>query len=363
MRERLTIRNPEGNALYDIVIDRQFNGLPDELSALGFSGRKACIVADTNTAVRYADEVKRLLDPICDTTALFCFRAGEENKTLDTVRDLYAFLISQQFDRKDFLVALGGGVVGDLCGFAAATYLRGIAFIQVPTTLLAQSDSSVGGKTGVDFDGFKNMVGAFSMPKLVYMNVETLCTLDERTYLSGMGEVIKHGLIYDSSFLSLIRAHREDILERNPEFLIRMAYGNCSIKGKVVEEDPTEQGIRKILNFGHTLGHAIEKQRAGELYHGECVSAGMAAAAYISFLRGYLTQEELDEICSLLQSFRLPVKLSFDPEQALRATRNDKKKSGKSLAFILLKAPGTACIDLTVSEREMMEGLLYIHKD
>lgn len=363
MSEQLTVHDPSGSPVYEIVIEKDFTRLPSCICDAGLQGRRVCIVSDSKTAPLYAEEVRTMLSGISPQTELFVFPEGELHKTLDTVRSLYAFLIEKKFDRKDYLVALGGGVVGDLTGFAAATYLRGIAFVQVPTTLLAQSDSSVGGKTGVDFDGFKNMVGAFCMPKLVYMNVSALKTLDERTYLSGMGEVIKHGYIRDREFLDYIVSHADPIKERDPEVLMKTALGNCSIKRAVVEEDPTEKGIRALLNFGHTLGHAIEKQLAGAMYHGECVAVGMAGAAYISYLKGNLTMEEVEGIRKTLQSVSLPVSAEFDLEEALQATKNDKKMQNGSIRFVLLRRIGEAYLDTTVTMDEMRSALSFILKE
>ena len=187
------------------------------------------------------------------------------------------------------LVALGGGVVGDLTGFAAATYLRGIDFVQVPTTLLSQVDSSIGGKTGVDFLQYKNMVGAFHQPKLVYINTTTLKSLPEREYFSGMGEVIKHGLIKDADYYEWIKENIDAIKAREHEAVREMIYQSCLIKGGVVERDPKEKGERALLNFGHTLGHAIEKLKDFTWLHGECVAAGCCLAAEISCIKGNIS--------------------------------------------------------------------------
>lgn len=186
--ERLGV-HLDGKEIYDIVITDSFDGLEEEVGRLRTEGKKLCIVTDSHVEKLYLEEVKERLSKVCRQVDVFVFPAGEEFKNLDTVRDLYKYLIRQAYDRKDVLAALGGGVTGDLCGYAAATYLRGIDFVQVPTSLLAQADSGIGGKTGVDFDGFKNMVGAFYMPRLVYMNAGTLKTLDDRQFFSGFAEI------------------------------------------------------------------------------------------------------------------------------------------------------------------------------
>jgi len=255
---------------YDIVFSKNFDELPEELAELSVSEKRLCIITDSNVDPLYGEAVLKMLDGKCKKAVKYVIPAGEENKTLDNVRKVYAFLIEEGFDRKDMLLALGGGVVGDLTGFAAATYLRGIDFIQVPTTLLSQVDSSIGGKTGVDFDGYKNMVGAFKMPRLVYMNLSTLETLDDRQYFSGFAEAMKSALIKDAQFYEWLIENMYEICEKDPEVLLEMVQKSCNIKKLVVEKDPTEQGDRALLNLGHTIGHAIEKAKNFELYHGEC---------------------------------------------------------------------------------------------
>ena len=272
----------EGKPLYNIVIEQSFDKLAEEFDKLGVTGRKLCIVSDSNVAPLYAKYVEDQLSKTGNKIFTYVFEAGEANKNLDTVEDVYEFLIKNHFDRKDMLVALGGGVVGDLTGFTAATYLRGISFIQVPTSLLAQVDSSIGGKTGVDFRAYKNMVGAFYQPKLVYMNISVLKSLSDRLFNSGFGEIIKHGLIKDAAYYKWLRDNISNIKSRDLDALEQMIYVSCNIKREVVEKDPKEKGDRALLNYGHTLGHAIEKLMDFKLYHGECVTLGMIAALRIS---------------------------------------------------------------------------------
>ncbi len=210
----------EGKPLYNIVIEQSFDKLAEEFDKLGVTGRKLCIVSDSNVAPLYAKHIEEQLLKTGNKVFTFVFEAGEANKNLDTVEDVYEFLIKNHFDRKDMLVALGGGVVGDLTGFTAATYLRGISFIQVPTSLLAQVDSSIGGKTGVDFRAYKNMVGAFYQPKLVYMNISVLKSLSDRLFNSGFGEIIKHGLIKDAAYYEWLRDNISNIKSRNSQVFI-----------------------------------------------------------------------------------------------------------------------------------------------
>ena len=281
--------------IYDIVIEKDFSQLGTAFSRLNVTGRKICIVTDSNVGPLYAKAVQEVLETTGNQIFVYTFAAGEESKNLNTVQDLYEFLIENHFDRKDMLAALGGGVVGDLTGFTAATYLRGISFIQIPTSLLAQVDSSIGGKTGVDFRAYKNMVGAFHQPKLVYMNMSTLLSLDTRLFNSGFGEIIKHGLIKDAAYYRWLQNNAAKIQSKDYDALEQMIAGSCNIKREVVELDPTEQGDRALLNFGHTLGHAIEKLMNFQLYHGECVVLGMIAALNISVTRGHITQAEYDD--------------------------------------------------------------------
>ena len=347
---------------YDIVITQDFDGLADELTALGVAEKRLCIVTDSKVDELYGQEVLSLLDGHCRKAVKYVFPEGEENKNLDTVRKLYTFLINEGFDRKDMLIALGGGVVGDLTGFAAATYLRGIDFLQIPTTLLSQADSSIGGKTGVDFDGYKNMVGAFKMPKLVYMNLSTLNTLEERQFYSGFAEVMKSALIKDAPFYEWLIENMYEICDKDLNILEEMVLRSCDIKRRVVEKDPTEQGERALLNLGHTIGHAIEKAKHFELYHGECVALGTVAAAYISWKKELLSMDEYYEIRDMFVPFNLPITVEdIDPQEILKLTKSDKKMSAGKIRFILLKKIGKAVIDSSVTDEEILAAINEIY--
>lgn len=362
MGKRLTIHGEnKKDSLYDIVMESSFDLLANELAQFNLEKRKLCIVTDSNVGNIYAETVKQILESVASHVVIFTFPAGEENKNLDTVKNLYEKLILDKFDRKDMLVALGGGVVGDLTGYAAATYLRGIDFIQIPTTLLSQVDSSIGGKTGVDFDSYKNMVGAFHQPRLVYMNLSVLQSLPAAQYYSGMGEILKHGLIKNEGYYIWLIEHLYEIYEKDMDILHEMVYESCLIKSAVVEKDPKEQGERALLNFGHTIGHAIEKLKNFELLHGECVALGSVAAAYISFKREYLTKEEFYEIRDMYVAFQLPITVTgLKPQDILEATKKDKKMDGGQVKFILLKKMGKAFIDQTVTDDEMLEAIQFI---
>lgn len=363
MNRKLHVKQ-EGKSGYDIWLEPDFDRLPAALAELSAQKRKICIVTDTHVAELYEKEIKQMLSGCCTKVSVFVFPAGEEHKTLDTVRSLYEHLIREQYDRKDLLAALGGGVVGDLTGFAAATYLRGIDFIQIPTTLLSQVDSSIGGKTGVDFDAYKNMVGAFHMPRLVYMNLSVLKSLPKHQFSSGMAEIIKHGLIQDQNYWQWLQENQEAVLEGDVEALLSMVGESCRIKGHVVEEDPTEQGIRAWLNYGHTIGHAVEKLKDFQMSHGECVAVGCVAAAQLSFRRGFLTADMCGKIERTFAEYGLPVRVEgLCPKEILKTTKLDKKMEAGAIKFVLLRRIGEAYVAKDVSDEELLMGIQYICKD
>lgn len=345
---------------YPIIWAEDFGSLAGHMAGLHLSCSKICVVTDSNVKKLYAESLLAAL-PKDKQKHLFVFTAGEEQKNLDTVNELYGFLIENKYSRKDILVALGGGVVGDLTGYAAATYLRGIDFIQVPTTLLAQVDSSVGGKTGVDFRQFKNMVGAFHQPRMVYMNMSALSTLDDTLFSCGMGEVLKTGLIQNAALYRWMDEHQSDVLCRRPDTLAYMIRECCKIKSGVVERDPKEQGERAILNLGHTIGHAVEKLKDFSMLHGHCVGVGTVAAAWLSVQRGLLEQEDLAWIERLNTVYGLPNRVEgLSAESVLNAARSDKKAVGGRIRFILLDAIGHAVIDDTVTDEEILAAIRYI---
>ena len=361
---------------YDIVFEHSFERLPEELQKLFpeengeslLKKRNLCVVTDRNVDALFGAEIKDLLQGICKELSFYVFSAGEEHKTLETVSDIYSFLIEKKITRKDMLIALGGGVVGDITGFAAASYLRGIDFVQIPTTLLAQVDSSIGGKTGVDFEQYKNMVGAFHMPRLVYTNVSVLKELDGRQFASGFAEVMKHGLIKDRRYYEWLLENIYEIDDRENDVLQEMVYRSCVIKKKVVEKDPTEQGERALLNLGHTIGHGIEKASNLTLLHGECVALGCIAAANISYKRHLIGEDEYLEIRDMFVPFHLPIALrdiSFTAQEVVENTKSDKKNVSGTLRFILLEKLGKAVIDETVTEKELLEAVedLIIHEE
>lgn len=349
----------EGKPCYDILLEQNFENLLAQVKKLGYDSiRKVCIVTDSNLASLHLEALMEVFKGYFEQVISFTFPAGEESKNLDTVQKLYEELIINHFDRHDLLVAFGGGVVGDLTGFAAATYLRGIDFIQIPTSLLSQVDSSIGGKTGVDFSQYKNMVGAFHQPKLVYMNLSLLKTLPKQQFVSGMGEILKHGLIKSSSYFNWLKENDTRIMALEPEIVEEMIYESCMIKGGVVERDPKEKGERALLNFGHTIGHAVEKLADFKLFHGHCVGIGMVAASRLSRDLGHITEEECDSIIETLEHFGLPISVKdLSPEEILAVTKSDKKMVAGKVKFILLESVGNAYINPDLSDAQILAAI------
>lgn len=354
--------NYNGAPCYTIELQNSFDGLADSLKSLHLLEKRLCVVTDSNVEAIFGEKVQKLLEQAGSKNVYrFVFPAGEENKNLDIINNLYEFLILHQFDRSDALIALGGGVTGDMTGYAAATYLRGIRFVQVPTTLLSMVDSSIGGKTGVDLRGYKNMVGAFYMPSLVYVNISALNSLDARQLSAGMGEIIKHGLIRDTGYYHQLAANVKQIMSLESDAVIDMIFRSQEIKKQVVENDPTEKGERAHLNFGHTIGHAIEKALNFSLLHGECVALGVVAASYISFLRNNLLKEDILSLEKTIASYGLPVR--FDALNNVEIIDNcfhDKKKEGNSIRFVLLKSIGCCYTTTDVTKDEMNAAINYL---
>ncbi len=353
----------DNKPIYQISFHQDFSQLGKVLDELHTANHKICIVTDSTVGQYYAGEVLDIAKDYCYQVETFTFPAGEANKNLDVVNMLYEKLIQDKFDRSDLLIALGGGVVGDLTGYTAATYLRGIRFIQIPTSLLAMVDSSIGGKTGVDYKSYKNMVGAFYQPKAVYMNFSLLKTLNEQQFFSGFGEIIKHGLIQDESYYQMMLQTSAQDIRTNTELIARIVERSCEIKQSVVEIDPEEKGIRAILNFGHTIGHAIEKKLSSTFLHGECVAIGMVASGYLSMKCGYLSQSDLDALITCLKSYQLPTDVKsyhLDANEIYNITLNDKKMVGNTIKFILLKSLGEAYIETSLNKETILEGIRYV---
>ncbi len=345
---------------YPIYITSDYGRFGECLKKSGLSGKLA-IITDSNVAKHQLVEFDSSLRDEGINADIFVISAGEKSKNLDTVRDIYDFLVNMKLDRNSGIIALGGGVVGDIAGFAAATFMRGINFIQVPTSMLAQADSSVGGKVGVDFRGAKNLIGAFYQPRLVYINVNSLKTLPRREMLAGLAEIIKHGIISDAEFFEYIEKNTAKILEYDPEALQYLAEKNCGIKGRVVEQDEKEKDLRAILNFGHTFGHAIESVSGFSLLHGECVSIGMAAAFRLAEKMGFVSGNTVERVEKLLAEVGLPVRCSgLKSDDIVDQLYMDKKVKNGRLLFILPRRIGEVfqiVIDDTSLIRSVIEEI------
>jgi len=308
--------------------------------------RRAAIVTNETVAPLYLERLAAALSHADVETVPIVIADGEEHKNWLTLNEVYDALLSARCDRDTAVIALGGGVVGDLAGFAAATFKRGVPYIQVPTTLLAQVDSSVGGKTAVNHPRGKNMIGAFYQPVAVIADMDTLNTLPDRELRAGMAEVVKHGLVCDGGFFAWLEGNVDRLLARDPRALEKVVLRSCEIKAAFVSRDERESGDRALLNFGHTFGHAIEAGFGyGKWLHGEAVAAGMVLAAELSRRLGYLTGADVARIATLLERAGLPVSVrGLAAERFLELMSMDKKARGKRLAFIVLESIGKAVI-------------------
>ncbi|UBO73222.1 3-dehydroquinate synthase [Aeromonas rivuli] len=342
-----------GERSYPIEIAAGLLQHPDVLTQ-AIKGRRVMIVTNTVVAPLYLERVSQLLADY--QVEHLILPDGEAHKTLATFERIMSALLETNHGRDTTLIALGGGVIGDVVGFAAASFQRGIPFIQVPTTLLSQVDSSVGGKTAVNHPLGKNMIGAFYQPKLVVIDTECLQTLSEREFASGMAEVIKYGIIWDADFFSWLEQNMPRLQRQDPVALAYAIKRCCEIKAEVVAEDETEHGVRALLNLGHTFGHAIEAEQGyGNWLHGEAVAAGMMQAAATARLRGQVSAEQQERIRALLLAAKLPVKgpadMNFDAY--LRHMRRDKKVLAGKLRLVLPVGIGHAEVVADVSDAQL----------
>ncbi len=280
---------------------------------------------------------------------------GEINKNLDTVRETYNKLVQLKADRSTFIIGIGGGVVCDIAGFAASTYLRGLRFGFIPTTLLAQVDASVGGKNGVNLGGYKNLVGVFNQPEFVLCDGNLLKSLPEREILCGMAEIIKHAVIADIDLFDYLENNYENTITLEDDTVEKLVYDSIVIKSTIVNRDETEKGERRLLNFGHTIGHAIEK--CTDFNHGEAVSVGMVTASGLSVEKGLLASAEVQRLKLLLQKFRLPTKVNVSSDAVLDAIDKDKKRERDKVHFVFLKELGNAVVkEIAIGELKKFAG-------
>ena len=307
-------------------------------------GKRCAIISDKHVAPRFGGIVQKSLARAGFDSEMIVVPAGEKSKSLKSVQRCYDQLAAHRLERKSFIIALGGGVVGDLAGFVAATYLRGIPFVQAPTTLLAQVDSSVGGKVGVNLKAGKNLVGAFHQPRLVLCDLDTLRTLPMREYRAGLAEVIKYGIIYDADLFERLERDMDKLLRREEKALAAVIARCCEIKAEVVAQDETESGLRAILNFGHTIGHALEAiSHYGKYLHGEAISIGQVAAAKLSAELNGFPQPDTERVANLFRRAGLPTHAELNAvlrERLFAAMKLDKKVSGGEIKFVLARQIG-----------------------
>ncbi|MEW6766293.1 MAG: 3-dehydroquinate synthase [Pseudomonadota bacterium] len=333
-----------GDRSYPIYIGQGLLDQP-ELLRQHIPGKSALVVSNTTVAPLYRHRLDAALEGL--KTASVILPDGETYKSLESLQKIWDALVEGRFDRNTTLIALGGGVIGDITGFAAASYQRGVHFIQIPTTLLAQVDSSVGGKTGINHPGGKNMLGAFWQPRAVIADTDTLNTLPDRELSAGLAEVIKYGLIYDESFLRWIEDDIDALRARDPATLAHAIERSCAIKAEVVGQDERESGLRAILNLGHTFGHAIEAGMGyGEWLHGEAVGAGMCMAARLSELEGWISAADVARIRTIINRAGLPIHApeAMTREQFQHLMGIDKKVLDGRLRLVLLKSIGKAVV-------------------
>ncbi len=342
-----------GSRSYMIHIGQNLIGSAGEMVRGIFRGEKAMVVTNPTVGALYGNSLREQLVKSGFFPVMAEIPDGEEHKSLATAEGLYDLAYRHELDRLSPVLALGGGVVGDLAGFVAATYLRGVPFIQIPTTLLAQVDSSVGGKVAVNHPGGKNIIGAFYQPSAVIADLAALKTLPPREIRSGMAEVIKYGVIADGEFFSWLEENLDGALGLDPAAMGKIVAVSCRIKAAVVHQDENDRGVRAILNFGHTVGHAVESLTGYKKYrHGEAVAIGMAAEAKMAVLMGLLGRPEMDRIISILGRAGLPVDVpaQLDRKEMIRSMRRDKKVISSRLTFVLPVAIGKVEIVRDVGE-------------
>jgi len=346
-----------GSDSYDIVIgDGVLDRLPVIIQAQ--DGVDRCvIITDSNVNLLYGEMVKERLKQIGAPLDVIEIPAGESSKSMNAVLEVARQLIDLNASRKSLLIALGGGVVGDLAGFVASIYKRSVPFVQVATTLVAQVDSSMGGKTGIDLPEGKNLLGTFYQPRAVLIDLSFLKTLSDKDFKNGLAEIIKYGIISDEEMFALLEQERDAVLERQVSVMKTLVERSCGIKAHIVEMDEQEGGLRRILNFGHTIGHAMEAASDYRLTHGEAVAIGMVAAAKISHRLDYLDERSCERIVDVIKHYGLPTEIpgDFDTKEILGFTARDKKAVGARLYFVLIKKIGVPFVTAQVPSNMMID--------
>jgi 3-dehydroquinate synthase len=324
-------------------------------------GKKIAVITHPRLERLYGNEVKESLCKAGFAPLFYKFPEGEKNKTLQQAEKIYDFLIQNKFERSSTLIAFGGGVVGDITGFVAATFLRGISYIQCPTTVVGQVDAAIGGKTGVDHSKGKNLIGAFHQPCLVFVDPEKLATLPKREYVAGLAEIVKYGVIYDPELFSFMERYSDAILNRDKKSMLYCIKRSVEIKAEVVEKDEKELGLRKILNYGHTFGHAVETLTGYKKYkHGEAVAIGMVAAASLAYQLGIVNVELVNRQKALLEVLGLPTRFPvLDSGDLMNLLESDKKVVGGEVHFVLPEKIGSVCVQ-KIKRNTLVETLKNI---
>jgi 3-dehydroquinate synthase len=354
-----TVKVRLGDRSYDIEIGSGLGEVGGRLRELGL-GKKIALITNPTVKNLYGQRIVESLKEAGFTVLSIDIPDGEQYKNLDWANAIYTALLINGFDRKSALVAFGGGVIGDLTGFAAATFMRGVPFIQVPTTLLSMVDSSVGGKTGVNHPMGKNMIGAFYQPKKVLMDLSVLRSLPKEELLSGVAEIIKYGVVWDRAFFEYLDDNREKVLSLDPDAILHVIRRSCEIKADVVSKDEREGGLRAILNFGHTIGHAIETAENYTIRHGYAVAIGMVYAARLAEKTGFCDASVPDRIEKLVAAYGLPTNLADlrrkpSATELLNAMQIDKKAESGKVKFVLPTKVGEVVITREWDERQLQE--------
>jgi 3-dehydroquinate synthase len=354
-----TVRVELGERSYDIVIDTGIlSGIGERIKGFNFS--KVAVISNPTVFNIYGDVVINSIKNAGFETLNVIIPDGEEYKNFNQTYQILTELLKNKLDRKSCLIALGGGVIGDITGFVASIYMRGIDFIQVPTTLLSQVDSSVGGKTGVNHELGKNMIGTFYQPRLVWIDIDTLKTLPKREILCGIAEIIKYGVIWDDDLFEFLMHHRESILNLDPLPLTHIIRRSCEIKAEVVSKDEREAGLRAILNYGHTIGHAIETETGySRFLHGEAIAIGMNREAWLSEIMGFLNRKDALKIKAVIDSYGLPSELPEDlnADKLISHMKLDKKVEAGEMKFILPEKIGKVKIQKGIDIENVRKAL------
>jgi 3-dehydroquinate synthase len=347
---------------YEISIG---SGIIDRMALLIAKNHKAgrhIVITDSNVGKIYGPELLSALKGVGLNADLIEFASGETSKNIQTVLDIVEKLLEREADRSSMLIALGGGVAGDMVGFVASVFMRGVPYIQIPTTLIGQVDSAIGGKTAVDLPSGKNLLGTFYQPRAVFIDLQYLATLPDKEFNNGLAEIIKYGIIDDEKMFRQLEDNMESIRKRDPVLLLKLVENCCRIKKSIVEIDEKELGLRRILNFGHTLGHAIEAESDYAVSHGDGVALGMLAAASISVKAGYLDRAQQEQLEKLIVKAGLPGRIPEEISTAgiISRLKTDKKKKGDTIHFVLLKKIGMPFVNGGISDETItgvIEGL------